>query len=259
MKLIAENAVAQIAPECGGRLASFTIDGEEILVTSGGSATEWGCYPMAPWAGRVAEGRFSWKGRPIQLPITCGPHALHGTVLDRPWSRCGEAALEIDFGPDWPWKGSIRSDFELQAGVFRWTLTVSALDEPMPVFLGWHPWFLRSRGPATKLDLTFDPRAMYERDSNGIPTGQRIAPSTGPWDDCFGDVSHPPRLRWSDGLTLDVNSSCTYWVIYDEPRHALCVEPQSAPPDAFNLGNATVVDPDCPMTHTMEWRWSTQD
>ena len=37
------------------------------------------------------------------------------------------------------------------------------------------------------------------------------------------------------GVDLRMRSGCTDWVVYDIPAHATCVEPQSAPPDAFNI------------------------
>jgi aldose 1-epimerase len=70
-------------------------------------------------------------------------------------------------------------------------------------------------------------------------------------------VSYPPKLVWPDGdVTLEVSSSCDHWVVYTEPPHAVCVEPQSGPPDAFNLGRGfVVVEPGAPLVHTMTWRW----
>ncbi|NBY57672.1 MAG: aldose epimerase, partial [Actinobacteria bacterium] len=38
-----------------------------------------------------------------------------------------------------------------------------------------------------------------------------------------------------DGTRIVVDSDCDHWVIYDMPTHALCVEPQSGPPDGFTL------------------------
>ncbi len=53
----------------------------------------WGSYPMAPWAGRIRGGRFTFDGVEHQLDINHhdgdGPeraHAIHGLVFDRPWS-----------------------------------------------------------------------------------------------------------------------------------------------------------------------------
>ena len=38
-----------------------------------------------------------------------------------------------------------------------------------------------------------------------------------------------------DGVDLDLKSDCHDWVVYDMPAHGTCIEPQSAPPDAFNI------------------------
>jgi len=35
--------------------------------------------------------------------------------------------------------------------------------------------------------------------------------------------------------TVTVRSGCDHVVVYDQPTDATCVEPQSGPPDAFNL------------------------
>ena len=52
----------------------------------------WGCFLMAPWPGRLAGGRFDWRGRTIQLRRTHGRHAIHGLTWDRPWSLDDAAA-----------------------------------------------------------------------------------------------------------------------------------------------------------------------
>jgi aldose 1-epimerase len=47
-------------------------------------------------------------------------------------------------------------------------------------------------------------------------------------------------------------------VIFDEPSDATCVEPQSGPPDAFNLNEHVtphVVDPVTPLTRRMSIVW----
>jgi aldose 1-epimerase len=61
-------------------------------------------------------------------------------------------------------------------------------------------------------------------------------------------------LTWPGALELVIASSCDHWVVYDEPADAVCVEPQTGPPDALNLGPA-VVEPERPLVATMEWRW----
>jgi aldose 1-epimerase len=44
-------------------------------------------------------------------------------------------------------------------------------------------------------------------------------------------------------------------VVYDEPAHATCVEPQSGPPDAFNLGRARDLEPGASLSARFLWEW----
>jgi aldose 1-epimerase len=118
----------------------------------------------------------------------------------------------------------------------------------MPATLGWHPWFRRP------VELAFAARSMYERDADGMPSGQLVTPPPGPWDDCFTGVDLPPVLRFAGGPTVEISSDCDHWVVYTEPQHALCVEPQSGPPDGFTLA-PYVVEPGAPLVRHMTWRW----
>jgi galactose mutarotase-like enzyme len=47
-------------------------------------------------------------------------------------------------------------------------------------------------------------------------------------------------------------------VVFDEPEHAICVEPQSHPPDAFNLG-PEVARPGAPVVVTATWSWQIEN
>jgi aldose 1-epimerase len=44
-------------------------------------------------------------------------------------------------------------------------------------------------------------------------------------------------------------------VVYDLPAYATCVEPQTAPPDAFNIGGATWLEPGQELRRTMSLNW----
>ena len=63
-----------------------------------------------------------------------------------------------------------------------------------------------------------------------------------------------PLLRWPGFLELTIESDCPDWVVYTEPRDAMCVEPQTAPPDALN-GEPAIVEPGRPLVAEMTWRW----
>jgi len=81
----------------------------------------------------------------------------------------------------------------------------------------------------------------------------------------FTGVRENPVLEWPGRLRLEPSSSCAWWVVYSTPEHAICVEPQSAPADAVNLGppgsdlGAVVVEAGASLTHTMRWRWTRLD
>ncbi|HSP20510.1 MAG TPA: hypothetical protein VLQ79_13395 [Myxococcaceae bacterium] len=245
-----------ICPADGGRLGSVAVDGHELLVTTDAQGpVSWGAYPMAPWAGRVRRGRFTFAGREHRLPITMPPHAIHGVVYDRPWTVTGPDTLAIDLDARWPFRGRVTQRFALDADGLEVLMTLEA-DEPQPVVLGWHPWFRRAlvEGVAP-VRLDFRPGTMLLRDADGLPGGERVAPSAGPWDDAFTDLAADPVLEWPGQLRLVISSSCRWWVVYTMPENAICVEPQSGPPDAVNLG-PDLVEPGRPMSQVMRWGWT---
>lgn len=262
--LVLEAADARLVVSAadGGRMRSLVIRGQEVLVTSGFGSIMRGCYPFAPFAGRIREGRFSFGGRDVQLPRNLPPNAIHGTVFERAWRVDGPDRMSVDLGPDWPFKGRASQDFAVHGDGLDVRLRVDATDA-MPVALGWHPWFRRrlSGSQAEPLpagdpvELRFEPGQMYERGADGLPTGRLVAPTPRPWDDCFVDLHSRPRLTWADTLTLELASSADHWVVYDKLDDALCVEPQTAPPDDVNLGPRTVVAAGDSFETTMSWRW----
>ena len=247
--LRAAGAVLTISPADGGRIASLVLDGAERLVTEGDGPIRWGSYPMAPWAGRIRDGRFTFRGRDVQLPRNLPPHAIHGTVFERPWTVEAPDTLSIDLGPGWPFAGRVSQRFALHDDGLEVHLEIEA-EEPMPVVVGWHPWFRRP------VEVEIEPGGMFERDADGLPTGRLVPPSAQPWDDCFVDAAYPPpTLVWPDGLRLTLRSSADHWVVYTEAPSGICVEPQTGPPDAVNIGGATVVEPGEPLRAWMTWRW----
>ncbi len=254
LDLAAPGVEAVVDLAAGGRIASFRVDGHELLRTEGDGAIQWGSFPMAPYAGRIRDARFTFDGRANRLPATLPPHAIHGTVLDRSWRVETDGSIATDLGPDWPFAGRAVQRFELTSDTLTCRLEVRA-DEAMPASIGWHPWFRRRlEGLPGELELELEAGAMYVRDAAGIATVQRVVPPPGPWDDCFTDLTRPPLLRWPGFLELAVESDCPDWVVYTVPEDAVCIEPQTAPPDALNR-DAFVVRPERPLVATMTWRW----
>jgi aldose 1-epimerase len=247
---------AFVLPADGGRLGSLTVDGRELLVTeSSDGPISWGCYPMAPWAGRIRHGEFAFRGRVHRLPLTMAPHAIHGTAFDRPWRVVDAATITVELDARWPFRGRVTQRFALDADGLEVAMTLEA-DEPMPAVLGWHPWFRRVLAEGDEpLALAFTADEMLVRDAEQIPTGERIPPPPGPWDDAFTGIREQPVIEWPGRLRLEISSTCPWLVVYTMPLHAVCVEPQSGPPNGPNLA-PEVVEPGAPLTHVMRWRWT---
>lgn len=214
----------------GARLASVRLGGVERLVTASEDPLGWGAYPMVPFAGRVRDGRLRVGDTTYTLPVEADGHAIHGTVLSSPWrvieSGPSHARLDVELGPLWPFSGRVEHVVRVDDDV-TCTLTIHA-HESMPAQVGWHPWFVRP----VRLDLPFT--TMLRRDARGIPDGSTIESPAGPYDDCFLTTGQAARLTWPDGWSISVGSDCSHTVVYDQPSHALCVEPQSGPPNGVN-------------------------
>lgn len=245
-----------IAPSAGGRIAQITTDHDTWLIghDEGDEAMiAWGSYPMLPWAGRIRHGRFRFHGRDIQLPRNFGEHAIHGIAFALPWWIDGHSPTHIDLSlplpedESWPFGGIARQRIEVGQDGLRMTLSITAGEQPMPATLGWHPWF---RKPDR---LEFAPTRMYPRDAQGIATLPVIDPPPPPWDDCF--LNDKPLVMHRAGQRIRLSSSCDHWVIYDETAHATCIEPQSGPPDAFNLTPSRQLSPGETLSvwYAMEW------
>jgi len=251
---VVEGARVEIDLDAGCRLASFAVGGRELLVTAGPGPIDWGCYPMAPYAGRVREGRFTFAGREYRLPRTLGGHAIHGSVYLRRWEAESDTSFVTELGPDWPFPGLARQEVLLAPGGLALRLEVHSGRGAMPASCGWHPWFRRQVAGAEAV-LDFRPGFMFGRDAAGITTRALQPVTEGPWDDCFGGVEQAPAVTWPGVLQLELESNCDHWVVFTERAHALCVEPQSAPPDALNH-DPFVVEPGRPLVATCTIRWN---
>ena len=236
-------------PQRGGRLASWSVDGEELLVgppDDVDSSIHWGCFVMAPWPGRLAGGRFDWRGRAIQLKRTHGRHAIHGLTWNRRWTveatSADAATLAIALPRDqWPMGGRVRQRVRLTPTSIRLEAEIEA-DEPMPAALGWHPWFLRRGDPHLRVDA-----ASYQLTDDMVPTGG-TAPARGRTDLRGGpelgrrrlDLAYlgarsPAVVTWPGlMLTIEFEPAPAPMVVYT-PRDSFCVEPLTATPNALAL------------------------
>lgn len=221
----------------GGRLSSLEIADRQLLVLEGSlGPMQWGSYPMVPWAGRVRGGSFDFGGITHQLEQNLPPHSAHGVGFNSQWEVRGPDSIALDMSDRWPYGGRVTQHFELTQDSLIITMSVEATED-MPVMVGWHPWFNRyldtGDGPV-EAELGFGSARMYELDETAIPTGRLVPVPPGPWDNCFTELERDPVITWPGVAELVLSSSCDHWVFYTEPERALCVEPQSQAPDAFN-------------------------
>jgi aldose 1-epimerase len=250
-----EDATLGIAPAVGGSIVSYTFRGKDIFRASTpaiATALEGACFPLVPFANRIAFGTFSWRGRDIRLKRNFGdhPHVLHGKGWQAPWRVASQmpvrAALRYDHAADdWPWPFSAGQIFELKAGALDIHLSITnAGSEWMPVSLGFHPFFPRL--PSTR--LTASVRGVWLSDDTQIPT--RLVEATHFLDLAHGvAVAHAPFVDnchsgWNGsavidqpelGLRIRFSASSTFLHVFTPlGANYFCVEPVTAMPDAVH-------------------------
>ncbi|MFF4048966.1 aldose 1-epimerase [Streptomyces chartreusis] len=252
--LTAGDAEVDVLPGNGGRVGGLRVGGTELLR----QGERFGCFPMVPWCGRIRDGRFLDGARVRQMPLNAPPHAIHGTTRDGAWKVArvadGEAVITYDLVEPWPYPGRVTHVVALAPDSLSLTMSVETYEDSFPAQIGWHPWFNRNLG-AEDVRLDFGPAWQEERGDDHLPTGNRIEPLPGPWDDCFGmpdgvDVT----LTWPGQLELKVSSREEWVVVYDEQEAAVCVEPQTGPPNGLNT-LPRLVTPLEPLEATTVWSW----
>ena len=205
-----------LLPDAGLRVGSIVIGGRELLVRENGHPATWGIFPMAPWAGRMANATFTdLAGATHQFPSTWGDHAFHGRLYqssanEQSVSGDGTAAVmyaPLDRAAGWPLNARAEVAAVLTgnatAGALTITLTITA-EVAQLVTAGWHPCFrrflldanLRSEMGAEGV-LSFAPSGVLARDTSmpGLHLvdavqpavdGGIAAPGSGAtWDDPF--------------------------------------------------------------------------
>ena len=197
---------------------------------------------MAPWAGRIHENHVDWNGKSLDLEPSYQEFALHGLLLDQPVACADKSesddAASIEFTADISdWFAPLRIVMQWRLSADRVESKITALtdsSDPVPVVLGWHPWFVNSLGASENLVLQFDSAQLAVREGL-YPTGEfrQVLNFDSPFDDCFRIPSRKVHLRWGTELHVEVNNSHDWFVIYNGAPGFICVEPQTAPPNAF--------------------------
>jgi aldose 1-epimerase len=177
---------ATVAPGQGGAILSLDWRGQPVFRPTPAGATdmlETACFPLVPYANRIADARFGFEGRDVRLTALdrFAPHALHGDGWLNPWAveTASEDSVEMslnwpgDVDPDgagWPWPWLARQTVRLSEDGLEIVLSVTNTgDAVMPTGLGLHPYFHKSADSRLRLSAT----GVWLTDAREIP--ERLA------------------------------------------------------------------------------------
>jgi aldose 1-epimerase len=279
-----------VVTQSGGALRHLSHDGRALIDGFGADEISAGGRGqlLMPWPNRVRDGKYSHRGRDLQLPLTepSRGNASHGLVRWAAWTPIDRAAHSVSLTcrlmaqTGWPWTFDLQVTYAL--GDDGLTVTQSATNlaaEPAPYAAGAHPYLAVGPGPVDDLELTFPATRRFRTDDQLIPVGDEATEGTAldfraaralgdtVLDDCFTDLVRDPdgrattelrdpRTRAGVALWADETWTClqlfTADGVPDTGRRSLAVEPMTAPADALNSGIGLVVlEPR--ETHTGSW------
>lgn len=266
-----------IAPFFGNNAYSMKVDGREMLWIPQPSMEDWRAHPalggvplLAPWANRIDQDAYYANGKkyllnpelanfrydPNHLPIH-GLLAYAGEwkVLDRDAASV-TSRLEFWRFPQWmaqfPFAHSIQVTHRLRGRSLEIETAVENLSaEPMPLSLGYHPYFQLTDSPRDEWKLHLAAREQVVLSGKLVPAGTRepvvlpdpfhlagqsldgvFAALTG---DEFVLEGRKQRIAVRFGPKFPVA------VVYAPPdRPFVCFEPMTALTNAFNLTHAGI-------------------
>ncbi|MDQ0455703.1 aldose epimerase family protein [Rhizobium paknamense] len=211
-----------------------------------------GCFLMAPFVNRIADGRFHVDGAPFAIPLNRPEQsmAIHGFSRDRRWQ-----VLEADTAhavlidrvesEAHPWRYTARFEVALAPDGIMLSLALHNDGEwHFPFGMGLHPFFPREDGDK----VTFTAEGFHASDDRGLPTGPRqtISPARQSHDlaevqgldRCFlnahGSVSVE---KPASNVKMDLRARGAFRHLHlfvPEQRPVFCLEPVTHLPDAIN-------------------------
>ncbi len=231
---------------------------------------------LAPWANRLSEEDFWANGKKYTFNMTLGnvrgPIPIHGLLATSPlWEvmevkadpQSAHVTSRLQFWkyPDlmaqWPFAQEYEMTYQLSAGTLEVRLTVNNLSaEPMPIVLGFHPYYRIPDVPRDEWTASLAARKMVLADDHLLATGEfkpldlpNPLPLKGhPLDTGFTDLERDAdgRAHFSieaGGKKVEALFGPKYpaAVIYAPPapagqtRDFICFEPMTGITNAVNL------------------------
>jgi aldose 1-epimerase len=274
VRLSAGGLEAAFAPGAGMVCCSLRHEGEELLTQRDGldayaaKGTTMGIPLLYPWANRLGGWSYAACGREVSLegtPVKADAGSglpIHG-VLPRRWevvSAAGGSRVTAELVPDdgfraaFPFPHTVRLEASLSGRRLEIATTVEALDGPVPVAFGFHP-YVTLPGVA-RADYAVELPAMrrLELDERKLPAGggEAVPAFSGPlgertFDDGFDGLPDGAAFAVSGGgrrveVRFEAGFGCAQ--LFAPPGKALiCFEPMTAPADALRAGGFPVAVP----------------
>ncbi len=280
----ARHAEVAVAPSLGNMAYEFQVNGKDAFwfpyKTLGEmqAKPQFGGIPfLAPWANRLSEDAFFANGEKFRLNPDLGnvrrdqnQHPIHGLLNFSPdWKVTAAAAdsesasvtsrLEFWKYPDlmaqFPFAHTIEMTYRLHDGALEVaTVIENHSTKPMPVGIGYHPYFQLHDAPRDQWKVHLAARDHLVLSKMLIPTGERKPvefsdpqPLTGTsLDDVFGGLVRDSSERATfsvegnrEKISVIYGPKYTIAVVYAPPgRQFICFEPMSTVTDGFNLAHA---------------------
>src|SRR2546427_353768 len=192
------DTVVSIVPSIGAVVFEMKIHGANIISFSPASLDAFRQRPsytgipfLGPWANRLDEQGFYANGKhfPFNMDLgnVTGAHPIHGFLSWAPreivsMNADGKSAwlttrLEVYRNPLWmaqfPFAHTIEVTHRLRNGELEVSTKVENLSsDPMPLSVGFHPYFQLTDSPRDEWTLSVPARVQYVLSSDKIPTGE---------------------------------------------------------------------------------------
>jgi aldose 1-epimerase len=249
-----------LLPELGGAVSHLTFAGRNVLrptPANPADVLQTASFPLVPFANRIADGRFTFAGREVNLASSLdgGPHALHGQGWRGAWTvdALGEAEATLGFSHPagaWPWTYRASQVLRLtDAGLTVSLSVVNLSDEAAPMGLGFHPYFAGKAQASLQAHLTgvwlADEQSLATRRVDGLPFADWAAGASpnipGLVDHCHTGWDGVARIRLAASdlaVTMTASPDLRWLHIFAPPgEDHFCVEPVSHRPNVVNAAD----------------------
>ena len=274
-----------VVPSLGNRASEMKVHGKNILYSPRADLAELAKKPalsgvpfLAPWANRLSEEAFWANGKKYAFNMTLGnvrgPVPIHGLLTSSDlWEvtevkadgKSAHVTSRLQFWKhpelmaQWPFAHEYEMTYRLAGGELEVRITVKNLSgEPMPVALGFHPYYRIPDVPRERWMARIPARKIAVTDSRLVATGEftpydlpNPLPLAGhPLDTGFTDLERDAQGRAHFSIEADGRKVETIYgpkypvaVIYappalpNDPREFICFEPMTGITNAINLNH----------------------